>query len=67
MWKVVYVAENKSIAEMLKDLLDKEGLLVMLRPVGIPHAGSSGSYEVLVPESEAEEASEVLVSFRAKR
>lgn len=60
MWTVIYVARNGIEAEMLKGILDQEGILVMLRTVGVPHLGSSGSVELLVPSSEAEEAYEIL-------
>lgn len=60
MWTVVYIASNKISAEQIKGLLTNEGLLVMLRPLGVPHLGDSGSVEVLVPESEASEATEIL-------
>ena len=60
MWTVVYIAPNRPAAEQLKAILTNEGLLVMLRSVGVPHLGDSGSVEILVPESEAEEAHEIL-------
>jgi hypothetical protein len=60
MWTVVYIAPNRATAEMLKNYLTAEGLLVMLRSVGVPHLGDSSSVEILVPESEVEEAHEVL-------
>ncbi|NPV27568.1 MAG: glutamate decarboxylase [Firmicutes bacterium] len=60
MWTVVYIAPNRASAEMLKQVLTSEGLLVMLRPIGVPHLGDSAAVEVLVPESEAEEAHEIL-------
>lgn len=60
MWTVVYIAPNKVMAEQIKTVLGNEGLLVSLRTVGIPHLGDSGPVEVLVPESEAEEAHEIL-------
>ena len=60
MWTVVYIAPNRATAEMLKGVLEAEGLLVMLRPIGVPHLGDSGAVEILVPESEAEEAHEIL-------
>lgn len=60
MWTVVYIAPNRSSAEMLKEVLTNEGLLVMLRPIGVPHLGDSAAVEILVPESEAEEAHEIL-------
>lgn len=60
MWAVVYVAPNEPIAAMVREFLQKEGFLVMLRQAGIPHFGPSGSVEVLVPEGEVEEAQEIL-------
>ena len=60
MWTVVYIAPNRSTAEMLKEVLTTEGLLVMLRSAGVPHLGDSGAVEILVPESEIEEAHEIL-------
>ncbi|NPV53189.1 MAG: glutamate decarboxylase [Firmicutes bacterium] len=62
MWTVVYIAPNRAIAESMKELLEKEGHLVMLRPVGVPHLGASGNVEILVPESEAEDAQDILTS-----
>jgi len=59
-WTVVYIAPNRPTAEMLKEMLTKEGLLVMLRSVGVPHLGDSGAVEILVPKGEAEEAHEIL-------
>ena len=45
---------------MARSVLESEGILVRLRPVGVPYVGDSGSVEILVPESEAEEAQQVL-------
>lgn len=63
MWTVVYIAPNLPAAEMIKELLEKEGVLIMLRPVGAPHLGASGNYEILVPELEVEEAHEIISGF----
>ncbi|HHV08153.1 MAG TPA: DUF2007 domain-containing protein [Firmicutes bacterium] len=63
MWTVIYVARNRTEAEMLKGILDQEGILVMLRAAGVPHLGSSGSVEILVSSSEAEEANEILQGY----
>ena len=60
MWTVIYVARNRTEAEMLKTVLAQEGMLVMLRGIGVPHLGNAGSVEILVPSSEAEEANEIL-------
>ena len=67
MWTVVYIAPSKSVAEQLKEVLTDEGLLVSLRTVGLPHAGDSGSYEILVPESEVDEAMEIINSHSTRR
>ena len=60
MWTVVYIAPNGATAELIENYLESEGILVMLRPIGPPHLGSSASVEVMVPELEAEEAHEIL-------
>ncbi len=39
MWTVVYIASNRPVAEMLKELLEKDGILSMLRPIGAPPFG----------------------------
>lgn len=62
MWTVVYIAPNRTVAESLKNVLANEGLLVMLRAIGLPHLGDSGAVEILVPESEVDEAMEILNS-----
>jgi len=62
MWTVVYIAPNRPIAEMLKELLEGAGILCMLRPVGIPHAGAASSVEILVSQSEVDEANEIIAS-----
>ncbi len=62
MWTVVYIASNRPVAEMLRELLEKDGILSMLRPIGAPHLGESGSVEILVPESEVDEANEIIAA-----
>lgn len=60
MWTVVYIAPNRTVAEQMKSILEMEGILVMLRAIGVPQLGDSGSVEIMVPQSEAEEAAEIL-------
>lgn len=60
MWTVVYIAPNKNEAEKLESLLTNEGLLVKIRVVGLPQANSGGPVEILVPESEVDEAMEII-------
>ncbi|MGI6034697.1 MAG: glutamate decarboxylase [Limnochordia bacterium] len=56
MWTVVYVAPNRPVADMLKEMLENDGLLVMVRCASIPHLGNSAQFEIMVPESEVDEA-----------
>jgi hypothetical protein len=63
MWTVIYIAPNKTIAEKYKKALTDEGMLVQLRPIGSAHLGEHASMEILVPESEAEEAHEIITSL----
>lgn len=60
MWTVVYIAPNKRQAERLQQALVQEGLLVKLRNIGLPNANENGSVEILVPESEVDEALEII-------
>ena len=62
MWTVIYIAATKNIAERYQEALSEEGILVQLRSVGAQQSNNS-SIEILVPESEAEEAHELLTSI----
>ena len=58
MLTVVYVAPHLPAAEKLKQVLEGEGIMATLRPIG---AGKHRSYfEILVSELEAEEAQETI-------
>jgi len=59
-WTVVYIAPNKREADRLKMILAAEGFLVKLRIIGLPQANDSSSVEILVPESEVDEAMEII-------
>ena len=60
MWTVVYLAKNKRIAEKISKLMISEGVLVKLQPVN-KNTGEEDSYvEILVLESEVEEAHNIL-------
>jgi menaquinone-dependent protoporphyrinogen IX oxidase len=61
MWTVVYMAQSKDIASKLQELLANEGILVKLRPISKNHENNDNYYEVLVPESEVEEAHSVII------
>lgn len=63
MWKVIYIAPSQAVAERLKDLMAREGMLVTLRPVGGQVEGGAGAVELMVPKAEAREAHEVLAGL----
>ncbi|MDR3289654.1 MAG: glutamate decarboxylase [Peptococcaceae bacterium] len=63
MWTVIYIAQNNNVAKRYQDLLVQEGVLVQLRLVGSAHATANTSVEILVPESEAEEAHEIITGY----
>ena len=60
MWTVVYIAANQKIAERIQQKLTAEGLLVKLRPIGQVQPDSVYSVEILVPESEVNEALDII-------
>lgn len=61
MWTVVFMAQSKEIATKLQDILTAEGILVKLRPISKNHENTDCYFEVLVPESEVEEAHGVII------
>lgn len=61
MWTVVYIARGKTEADRLKTILSEEGLLVKLRTLGgTDTADERAAVELLVPEGEAQEASDII-------
>ena len=60
MWTVVYIAQNQKEADKLERRLTTEGFLVKLRTIGLQQGSVAASVEVLVPESEVDEAMEVI-------
>ncbi len=60
MWTVVYIAPNEKKAHRLEEKMAEEGMMVRLRPLKGAVNAEITSVEVLVPESEAEEAMEYI-------
>ncbi len=60
MWKVIYLAKNKKTADKVGKLIATEGVLVRLQPVSKNTDDGDSFFEVLVLESEAEEAHNIL-------
>lgn len=59
MWTVIYVAQSKDGASELQDMLNKQGVLVKTRQIG-KAKNSDGLFEILVPETEVEDACIIL-------
>jgi len=59
MWMVVYIAPNRKIAYLLKELLETEGILVKLKESKVSKKEEK-NIEVMVSEIEIEEANEVI-------
>ena len=66
MWTVVYIAPNKSTAELLKKVLENEGILANIKPIGLISDHQEQNFEVSVLEGEAEEALDILNSALGK-
>jgi len=60
MWTVVYMAKNKKIADRVSELMSTEGVLVKQQPVSKNTGDEDSYYEILVLESEVEEAHNIL-------
>lgn len=60
MWTVIYIAPSKQAAETLRDALSREGILVNLRQTGFSSSSGSAHFELMVPETEAREANDLL-------
>lgn len=59
MWTVVYIAPSLKEAQKMEKLLSSEGFLVKLRTIGLTQ-NDACPVEILVPESEVDEALETI-------
>ena len=64
MWTVVYIT-NRVQAENIRKVLGDEGVLANIRPAGLSMLGD-GLYEIMVLESEADEAHAILCEYAVK-
>lgn len=63
MWTVVYLAKNKRTADKVSKLMTGEGVLVKLQPVSKNTGDEDRYFEILVLESEVEEAHNILYEY----
>ncbi len=64
MWTVIYIATNRQQAEKFKMILVEEGILADIRPAKA--TAKDGIHEILVLESEADEAHGILCKHMIK-
>lgn len=62
MWTVVHVAQSKIEVEKIQKALKDQGVLVKIRQIGKSKNGQV-LYEILVPNSEVDDACSVLTSI----
>lgn len=61
MWTVIYMVQAVEDADNLKSLLENAGILVKIRPVTKAAEGEANAYEILIPETEKEEAHKIII------
>ncbi len=60
MWTVVYVSRNKDKIDKLIGVLDRSGIITMLRPADRDGSCEGGAYEILVPKTELDQAQDII-------
>ena len=61
MWIVVYMSQNKLSIDNLRVALEAAGILLKVRPVNKSGSSSDECFELLVPESEVNQAHEIII------
>ena len=61
MWMVIHMAKSRALAKAIGQRLEREGFLARLNPVYRAVSDEENYFELMVPESEAKEARQVLV------
>jgi hypothetical protein len=59
LWTAVYITQSRTLADQLQKRLNAEGLLARLKYLG-DDPSTARNFEIVVPESEVAEATEVL-------
>lgn len=61
MWTVIYMAQSKEAAENIRKLLQEAKILVRIRPVTKAAEGEANAFEILIPQTEKDEAHKVII------
>jgi len=62
-WKAVYIARTEKKAETLKKHLEEKGIMCRVHLAGKARTNGTGSYEIRVLDSEAEEACRLVLEY----
>ena len=65
MWTVVFVSQNKTKIDQMLAVFDKKEILTMLKVSSEDDYGEGTSYEILVPQTELEQAQEIIFDIEA--
>lgn len=61
MWIVINMAKSEELMSQVRSVLEGEGILVKVRPIYKKVGNKQNYYEIMVLESESEEANEILM------
>ncbi len=61
MWTVVYMTPNRQIADNVQKILEKNTLITRMRSVKGDESRCGSYYELLVPESELQQALSLII------
>ena len=60
MWKIVYIAQDISLAKYFEKILKEKGIISILNQIEMNRDDLNGNVEILVPNDEAQEAIDVI-------
>ncbi len=61
MWTVIYMGQIEEDVNNIKALLENANILVKVRPVTKAAEGENNAYEILIPQTEKEEAHKIII------
>lgn len=61
MWTVIYLGQSESDVNNIRALLESANILVKIRPVTKAAEGENNAYEILIPQTEKEEAHKIII------
>ena len=62
MWTSVYMAQCLEKANELRNSIEENGIIVMLKKICVADNSENNCYEILVPRAELEKALEIIIA-----